>query len=183
MIVLTPQEEEQLLADYSRVAWKLVHRFSDGRHSSVFSQEDLYQECMLVLIKHMQKCETKEDLRHFHVMEMINAMTRFVLKGQAVRLDPNRTNKVKQTLQSLKGTVSISDVAGLQDLTSEDDWIAMIDFGRYLDTLTPCEKDFVLLTKCGYRQVETSQKLGKSRQWGWYMKDSTKRKYDAYFAS
>ena len=55
---LSPEEEENILNKYSLICWKVVNRFVKQRKSSIFDKDDLYQECMLVLVRHMQRCKT-----------------------------------------------------------------------------------------------------------------------------
>lgn len=183
MIVLSQIEENKLLSDYSRIAWKLVHRFSRGKASSVFSKEDLYQECMLVLVKHMNKCETKEQLRRIQTMNLVNAMVRFVLRGQAIRLDPNRTDKVKITLSELKSSVPISQLIDLDDGATEDDIIARIDFERFFETLPEDHRCAIKQMSQGFKQREIGQHMGKTQQWAQWVRKTTREKYDAYCAS
>ena len=183
MVVLSQIEEEKLLKDYSRISWGLVHRFSDGKGSSVFSQEDLYQECMLALVKHMKKCETKEELRHFHPVNLINAMTRFVLRGQTVRVDHNRTNKIRQIVESAPKKVSLSEVESLSNPQSEDDLIRRMDFERFMSSLPQLQRETLSLLGMGYTQTEAADSIGRAQSWVAASRKDAKRKYDAYLAS
>ena len=184
MIVLSRIEEEKLLSDYSRIAWKLVHRFSDGRGSSIFSQEDLYQECMLVLVKHMNKCETKKELRFIQTMDLINAMTRFVLKNQVVRIDHNRTDQTKQILAGAAKKVALTCMEDALYHDFENELIEKITFDQFIDQkiLRPLEKMTLLKMQEGYTVEEISRESGRSHQTVSYARKSAKKKYDEFVA-
>lgn len=155
-MVLTREEEKELLADYHKIAWKIVNRFCSGGHSNgVFDRDDLYQECMIVLIKHMQDAKCKEELRRFQTMDLVNVMTRCVLGSQAVRLDINRTDKAKKTLNSLKGTVCYDDMR-VEDLNQENR-DTYIDFEMFVDTLPQRQREIILLKGKGYNNTEIAK--------------------------
>lgn len=183
MVVLSEQEESRLISAYSNIVWSLVHRFSDGKTSSVFSQEDLYQECMLVLVKHMRKCETKEQLRRFQTMDLVNAMTRYVLRCQAVRLDCNRTDQARGILAAMQSTQPFDALINIDDPQTEDDIIARMDYESFIKTLSEEHREALKLISEGYRQWEIGEMMGKTQQWARWVRKDTKRKYDAFLAS
>ena len=186
MVVLTPQEEARLLSDYSKIAWKLVHRYSDGRSSSLFSQEDLYQECMLVFVKHMQKCEDKSQLRRIQTMDLINAMTRFLLKNQALKLDANRTDQTRRILDTCAKKACLDELTGMYDFAADsiDEVIEDATFEQFLKrTKTrPLERTVMQKRKEGYKVSEIAQMTGRSHQVISYILKSTKKKYDNFVA-
>ena len=186
MVVLSQIEESKLLSDYSRIAWKLVHQFSDNRASSIFSQEDLYQECMIVLIKHMQKCESKEQLRRIQSMDLINAMTRFVLKNQAVKLDCNRTDQAKRILQNTarKVTLSKAEDIAYSGQESIDYLIEEITLESFLEqkTVRDMEREVVNRIKDGLTVMEIAEELGQSHQVVSYALKNARKKYEKYVA-
>lgn len=183
MVVLSHAEESKLLENYSKIAWRLVHRFSDGKFSSIFSQEDLYQECMLVLIKHMRRCEDEKELYRFHAMDMINAMTRYVLRSQPVHVDPNRTDRMRVTLSGMQTTRQIDSLVDLPASANEDDIITMIDFERFLEMLSNSHREALKKMSAGYPQHEIGTDMGKTQQWARWVRKDAKRKYDEYMAS
>lgn len=186
MVVLSEMEEKRLLDDYSNVAWKLVHRFSDGKISSLFSQEDLYQECMLVLLKHMNNCETKEELRSFHPMNLINAMSRYVLRNQAVKLDSNRTAEMSVGLENCAKNVPLSDLDIMIRRIDDpyDEIIEEITFEQFMEskTVKDADKEILSMLKDGYRVGEIADMTGRSHQVVSYSVRKAKRKYDAFVA-
>lgn len=184
MVTLTPMEEEKILSDYSEIAWKMVHRFSDGKGSSIFSQEDLHQECMLVLIQHMYKCETKEDLKRFHPVNLVNAMTRFVLKNQIIRLDHNRTDQSRQILNSCPQKAPLEDAATVAAKDDIDQLIEGIAFEQFLNSkmVRPFERTALLKMKDGYQFVEIAEETGKKYQVVQYAIKSARNKYAKFIA-
>jgi DNA-directed RNA polymerase specialized sigma24 family protein len=131
----------------------------------MFTDEDLYQECMIVLIEHMHKCQSREELMRFQTMDLVNAMTRFVLKNQAVWLDCNRTDRVKKTLNSLETTVCFDK---LSLASSDEDQDLIIDLDRFMSGLKQKEREIMEMKKAGYsdssiariRKDITSQAVG-----------------------
>ena len=184
MVVLTEREEKNLLSEYSKIAWKLVHRFADGRASSIFTQEDLYQECMLVLVKHMRKCETKQQLKNIQAMDLVNAMTRFVLKNQAVRLDCNRTNEVKRIIETCARKTCLSEAEALpyDGLSSIEAVIEKVAFEQFLDktSVRPVEAEAMTKRMEGHTVCEIAEMTGRSHQVISYALKTGKRKYDEF---
>lgn len=186
MVVLTPAEEAKLLNDYSRIAWKLVHRFSDGRFSTIFSQEDLYQECMLVLIKHMKKCDEKYQLLRIQTMELVNAMTRFVLKNQVVKLDCNRTDQARRIIDSCAKRTRFDELVCIGEPieSSIDELLEEITLEQFFEksNLRPIEKTAMLKKRDGYRVGEIAEMTGQSHQVVAYAVKSARKKYDEFVA-
>ena len=62
---LTLEQKDELLRQYDGFLWAMVHRFqrkSAQRYVPGYNErEDLHSECVLVLLKHMNSCETMED--------------------------------------------------------------------------------------------------------------------------
>lgn len=181
MVVLTPQEEAKLMDDYSKICWKLVHRFSQNKGSSIFDMDDLYQECMLALVKHMHKCEEKSQLRRIQIMDLVNAMARFVLKNQVVRLDANRTDKIKQILANVAKKQSV-------DLLKEDDLckdpiealISRMDYELFEAVLSPMEREVLRKRGEGFKGREIASALGCSHQCVFGCMSRAKHKYEAF---
>lgn len=186
MVSLTQQEEAQLIENYSKIAWKLVHRFAGGRGSSIFSREDLYQECMLVLIKYIKRCEYRDELCAFHPMNFVNAMTRFVLKNQVVRIDHNRTNQTKRMIETCPRKAEFEKAFEVQYGGSDsiDDLIEKISMEQFLETarLRPMEKTALEQRLKGFDVTEIARICDKPHQTVSYALKSAKRKYDEFVA-
>lgn len=184
MVVLSQIEEQELLKDYDKIVWRLVHRYSDGNGSSRFTQEDLYQECMLVLLKHMNKCETKEELRSIQVMDLVNAMTRFVLRNQAVKLDANRTSEFKTIMGNCARNVNLTEAESeaLQGGDPYDTVVENVAFEQFLDRvdLRDLDKEVLGLLRDGYRVKEVARMVGRSHQVVSYAVKRAKRKYESF---
>lgn len=182
-MVLSVQEENRILEKYSMISWKIVHRFASGKASAIFDKDDLYQECMIVLLKHKSKCSTKEEMNNIQAMDLVNALTRYVLKAQCVKLDSNRTDSVKRILESMPSTVNIENIRSLAALHSsrnEDDAISMIDLTLFLDTVTPFERDVIDMKLAGHKSKEVAAALGVSGAYITQTLHRIKEKYSRY---
>lgn len=155
---LSPEEEKNILTKYSLICWKVVNRFAKQRKSSIFDKDDLYQECMLVLVRHMQRCKTREEMDRIQTMELVNVMTRYVLGSQAVWLDVNRTDKARQTLQGLKGSISLD--AGDDVVPTSFDVDDRLDFERFLSSLSEKQRSIILARIRGENNKEIASRLG-----------------------
>lgn len=173
-MVLTREEEARLLADYSNIVWKIVNRFCAGKSSAIFDRDDLHQEGMILLINHMKNAKTHDELKRFQTMDLVNVMTRYVLKSQAVRLDANRTSTAKQTLSNLSGTVCYESISLA---ANEEDRDALIDFDAFVETLTPKQRDIILLKRKGYSNAEIARMRNICDQ---SVGETIKRAYRAY---
>lgn len=155
---ITPEEEKNILNKYSLICWKVVSRFAKQRKSSIFDKDDLYQECMLVLVKHMQRCKSREEMDRIQTMDLVNVMTRYVLGSQAVWLDVNRTDKARQTLQGLKGSISLD--AGDVVVPTTVDVDDRIDFERFLSSLSEKQRSIILARIRGESNKEIASRIG-----------------------
>ena len=167
MIVLTAQELSALMDDYNMIAWSVTRRFVGTKTSSLFDIEDLHQECMLVLVKHMQSCETKAQLRQIQTMELVNAMTRYVLKTQTVRLDHNRTDQAKRILDSAPRRTSYENLEELTMIGRNpvDDLIDVLCFESFVQAeCTPTEQQIVSMRRDGASYTEISRRRNVSPQ-------------------
>lgn len=187
MLVLSQAEEERLVAEYSKIAWKFVHRFADGKGSSIFSPEDLYQECMVVLIAHRNRCETREQLKRIQTMEIVNAMCRFVLRNQALRLDANRTNQIKRILGSCAKKVALEKAEHLAyDGTASLDMVveetALEQFVENDAKLGELERIAVQKKREGRTVGEIAEFTGRSHQMVSHALKTARKKYDRFIA-
>lgn len=176
-MVLTWDEEQRLLEDYSKIVWKIVRRFCGGKRSSIFEPEDLYQEGMIVLIHHMKQAKTREELRKFQSMEIVNVLTRYVLGAQAVSLDVNRTSTAKKTLNNMSGTVCYDEQLTLAAPCEDED--VLIDFDAFMDTLPKAQQEILRLKKQGLNNKEVAARRNITAQ---AVSQAVRRAHQAYAA-
>ena len=61
-LTLSESKKEEVMSNYSRIAWRTVHRYRKTKRLTREDMQDLHQECMVKLIEHMNKCETEDEL-------------------------------------------------------------------------------------------------------------------------
>lgn len=160
-MLFTETQEEQLIHQYDKLIWSVVHRFKrrmGGYHNNL---EDLYQEAVLVFIQHIRSCKTEEEIKCVPIRDMVNAMCRFVLGEQVVSV-PKRTTSFSQVIGSVSTKVDYTEIdldETKRDL-SMDNVVQQMDFTHFISSLPPSDRRVVLMKANGYRNREIAQRLG-----------------------
>ena len=160
---LTSSQEEQLIQQYDKVLWSVVHRFKRKMRGGYNNQEDLHSECVLVFIKHIRSCETMEEIHKIPVLNMINAMCNFVLGEQALSY-PKRTANFRAVMENVSVKVEYSEAHFAQEHASDPlgDSVDRIFFSEYLDTLSNQDRQIIAMKLRGCRNREAASALGMS---------------------
>lgn len=161
---LTSFQEEQLIQQYDRYIWSMVHRFSRRKASgNEFRNDknDLYQECVMVFIKHIRSCETMDDIKKVPSRDMLHAMCQFAL-GDKVVTYPKRTSNFRQIIDHVARKVDYDEVDSDENQRSEplNDVLDVISFKEFYTTLASGEQQIVTLKLRGHSNREIAQKLG-----------------------
>ena len=127
---LTAQQKTSLVEKYDLLIWKTIHSFSRRCSNPQCSKEDLYQECVIVLLKHAQNAQTIEEAERFPFMDMHNAMCIYAMGSTAVT-HPSRTGYFSVAMQS--SAVDFSVCKNLRSPSPEDQVLAEVDFERFID--------------------------------------------------
>ena len=158
---LTTYQEEQLIQQYDRLLWSVVHRFKRRKHDGYQNKEDLHSECVLVFLKHIRSCETMDDVQKVPIRDMINAMCRFVLGEQALSY-PKRTSNFRQVMESAASKVDYTEVDKDESLRYEplNDTLDEIAFKDFYAALSPMEQKIVVMKLEGHKNREIARDLG-----------------------
>lgn len=131
---LTTEQEENLICQYDRLLWKMVHHFCGKHRRGYENKEDLHSECVLVFLRHIRSCKTMEEIRRVPTRDMMNAMCVYIIGEQPVSY-PKRTAQFRQIISQSanqsstdgKNTKAPNDICG--DVV---DKIMFLDFFRKL---------------------------------------------------
>ena len=158
---LTTVQEEQLIEQYDRLLWSIVHRFKRRKNDGYQNKEDLHSECMLVFLKHIRSCDTMDDIRKIPIRDMINAMCLFVLGEQALSY-PKRTSDFRQVMDSAASKVDYTELDREESLRQEplNDALDEIAFKDFCATLSPLEREVVVKKLEGLKNREIARDLG-----------------------
>lgn len=158
---LTAYQEEQLLQKNDRLLWSVVHRFKSKHYNGYDNMEDLHSECVLVYLKHIRSCETMDDIKKVPILDMINAMCRYVLGEQALSYPPRTTN-FRQVMESAASKVDYVELDRDENLRSEplNDTLDEIAFKDFYAALPPMEQKIVAMKLDGHRNREVARDLG-----------------------
>lgn len=158
---LTSCQEEQLIQQYDRLLWSIVHRFKRRNYGGYDNREDLHSECVIVLLRHIRSCETMNDVKRIPIRDMINAMCRFVLGEQAVTY-PQRTtdfSKIIKKAPHKTDYIAVDRDSG-QRRESLDDALDEIAFRDYLSTLSAQDRRIIQMKLEGKRNRDVAQAFG-----------------------
>lgn len=160
---LSACQEEQLMQQYDRLLWSVVHRFKRKMHDGYNNKEDLHSECALVFLTHIRSCETMEDIRKVPILNMINAMCRFVLGEQALSY-PRRTSNFRQVMESVVGKADYSELDRNENGRYEplNDALDEISFKDFYAALPPVDQKIISMKLEGHRNCEIARDLGVS---------------------
>ena len=160
---LTPEQEEFYVRKYDRLVWSVVHHF---RNRNAFqdsdNRDDLYQECMYVLVLSLRKAPTMEGYRP-PILDMINAMCRFTLLQLAASY-PKRTSDYKKRISETRCPMdmdALESVAGDSDKGFDETELAMV-FRNFMESLTPRERLYVRLKLLGSTNRDIGRRFGVS---------------------
>lgn len=158
---LTPCQEEQLIQQYDRLLWSIVHRFKRRSYNGYENKEDLHSECVLVFIRHIRSCDTMDDVQKVPIRDMINAMCRFVL-GEQTLTYPQRTTDFSHVMKKVahKTDYSAVDRDSSQRYEPMNDALDEVAFRDYLSSLSEEEKQMIQMKLEGKRNRELAQAFG-----------------------
>ena len=149
-MVFTHQQEEELLRQYNKLIWRTVHRFQRrASYNTSNNADDLYQEAAIVFVLHLRKAKDMDEVQnHIPIRDMINAMSRFVLRDQVISY-PKRTTEFRHTMQSMPRRSEYTDVDLDSNswVTSIDDTLEKIAMDEFLASLSPVDRS-ILSMKC-----------------------------------
>lgn len=159
---LTTEQEEAIVKKYTRLVWSVVHRFKKRNSSYLSNQEDLYQEAMLVLIRHIRKSESLEGYQP-PIRDMINAMCIHTLGEQVVSV-PKRTSDYTKRINSISKAVDYSLLDSNEDekRDSTEEAICSAIFHTFLSSLSDLDKQIVQMKLSGFRNTEVARRCGLS---------------------
>lgn len=156
---LTPAEKDHFFSRYDYFIWKVVHRFKNRISYTVANEEDLYQECAIVLLDHAQKAQDNRALHSLPIRSMLNAMCRYVIRSQAVSY-PVRTTDFSRTIHSAGSTVEYSSLEDEAMEASIDDVLTHIDFEAFHASLPPEDSKILHLKRQCRTNREVARTLG-----------------------
>ena len=159
-MVLTAAEKEKYCKKYSLVLWKTVHHFKKRIATDVANKEDLYQECVVVLLDHASNARNLSELHRIPIRDMINAMCRYILGNQAVSYPTTRTSDFSRTLKRASGSVELSVLDREITDCSIDEILQLIDFEAFAKSLTDEESSILTLKRKNYTNREVARTLG-----------------------
>lgn len=158
---LTSYQEEQLIQQYDRLLWSVVHRFKRRNHGGYDNKEDLHSECTLVFLRHIRSCETMEEVRKVPIRDMINAMCRFVLEEQALTY-PQRTTNFSHVIKNAAHKTDYTAVDRDEDRRSDpmNDTLDEIAFSNFYHGLSAEDRIIVKMKLDGKRNCDVAHDLG-----------------------
>ena len=160
-MVLSRQDEERIIENYDKVIWSTVHRFKRRLPTQYDNKDDLHQEAVMVLLKHIRSCNTQDEISKLPIRDMINAMCRHVLGEQVVSI-PKRTTTFSKTISTVATASDYTelDVDDRYCDMSIDDVMTKVIFDSFRCQLDDAERHIVDLKMNGYTNREISRMLG-----------------------
>lgn len=158
---LTAIQEQEMIERFDRVVWHIVHRFSNrAQLGRTCTKQDLHQEGLIVLLKHIRRAEDEETLRKLPVMDMWNAMSRLVLSDQPVSYPTTRTTDFRKVMSQLGESI---DYTELENTNVHDNGLeeaeARTEMEFFAKTLSELDRKIVYLRMKGMSRVEVSRAL------------------------
>lgn len=160
-MVLSMQEEERIIEKYDKVIWSTVHRFKRRMTIQHDNKDDLHQEAVMVMLKHIRTCNTQDEISKIPIRDMINAMCRHVLGEQVVSV-PKRTTTFSKTISTVAKASDYSELT-IDDKycdMSIDDVMTKVIFDAFCCHLSDAERRIVDLKMNGYSNREISRMIG-----------------------
>ena len=153
---LTSHQEEQLMQQYDRLLWSVVHRFKRKMRGGFNNEEDLHSECALVLLRHIRSCSSMEELRKIPILNMVNAMCKYVL-GEQVLSYPRRTSNFREIMDTVNSKADYTEVDKDETQRYEpmNDALDEIAFRDFFFSLPPIDRKIIVmkLKRCTNREI------------------------------
>jgi len=161
-LTLSESKKEEVMSNYSRIAWRTVHRYRKTKRLTREDMQDLHQECMVKLIEHMNKCETEDELTSLQIMDLVNAMTKYMMSG-CTFTGTRSTEDFRKLVSVQPETTPLSELFDSelvnQETSSFEDGVIMkIDMERFLQLLTEKQRCIFNDKLLGYRNAEIARK-------------------------
>ena len=150
------EREEQYLREQSKAVWKIVNTFRMAMKYQT-SDEDLYQEGMIVLINHLRQAADERELRRFPTMDIKNAICRFLMQQEVVNFPKTRTTDYRKVVSATRRT-PIESALFIRHPDGEDMWIDKIDFETFLETVPTRSKDMLLAKLSGEKPSDIAKR-------------------------
>lgn len=165
-MALTTEQKEQLLLEYDNMLWSIVHRFKNrmhtgGEYKGFKNDEDLHSECVLVLVRHLNACETVEDVKKIPKRDMIHAMCLHILTEQALSY-PKRTTKFGHIMGAVSAGLSRGVLEDMGQPRTIDDMLDEVAFEQFRDELDAEDKEVLDMKAAGCKNREVAKKFGYS---------------------
>lgn len=159
---LSSAQEECFLARYDKLIWKIVHEFRARNCHGYDNKEDLHSECVIVLIKHIRKSQSFDELMRIPVRDMINAMCCYFLSEQTVSY-PKRTANFREVMDNVPAKVNY-DVIDIErrvpDKRYVEDAVEMIAIQQFINGLEkPLDKRIIEMKLNGARNRDIAKAL------------------------
>lgn len=183
-LVLSESKKEEVMSNYSRIAWRTVHRYRRTKRLSREDTEDLHQECMVKLIEHFNKCESEDDLYSLQIMNLVNAMTKYMMRG-CTFTGTQSTEDFRKLIDAQPEAVSLSDLFDSEltyqsRLSIEDNIISKIDMELFLKTLTDKQREVLTAKLQGYKDVDIARRDHVSRKAVCTHNKAIRRRYEKF---
>lgn len=172
---LTQQEKQDYYHQYENLLWHTVHRFR-ANTSFHCPREDLFQECVVVLLEHALKAQSMEQLHLIPVRDMVHAMSMYSLGQQALAY-PKCTDGRRRLARVLKDQQL--PVVQASSYCTEDDLLFELDFSSFVDTLPPVQKRVVSLKRGNYTNREIARSMGVADSSVTFSTQAVRKKYES----
>lgn len=183
-LTLSESKKEEVMSNYSRIAWRTVHRYRKTKRLTREDMQDLHQECMVKLIEHMNKCETEEELTSLQIMDLVNAMSKYMMSG-CTFTGTRSTEDFRKLVSAQPETMPLSELFDSELVNQaadsfEDSVIMKIDMERFLPLLTEKQRIILMDKLLGYRDVDIARRESVSKKQICAQKKAIRRKYDRF---
>ena len=154
-MVLTAYQEEQLMRQYDKLLWSVVHRFKRKMHGGYNNEEDLHSECVIVFLKHVRSCETMDEIKKVPILSMVNAMCKYVLGEQVV------SSNFRHVMENVVGKADLSEIDKSENNHYDPigDALDMVAFRDFFFGLPPVDQDIIIAKLKGRKNREIARDL------------------------
>lgn len=156
---LTQTEKEAFVTKYQPLLWKTVYAFKSRGGTANKNEEDLFQECMVVLLEHANNAKTQEELHLIPVKDMVNAMCRYILNNQTLSYT-KRTTDFSHVIQNCSFGVDYSEIIENTSDSHASDTIFMNDFEKFFKKLPKDQQKIISLKRSNYSNIEVARTMG-----------------------
>lgn len=186
---LSPERETELILQNTKKIYRAVDNFmakcNQKYASTRITYDDCVQEVTIAFLEYIRRCETEDQLEKFPWYNAINALSKYVLRCQPLKV-PITTDKFSEIIHSMPETVSYDVLAsnGIDIDGMSKHWVpdteTKLDFDAFMSEHDEMTQRIVSMRLYGLSNRKIAAQYGVRNTTIDYRLKKLKKEYDEF---